>query len=77
MKKHSVLIAGHATSLTLEEVFWRALKRAAAEEGTTLNALIEEIDAARTEAGEPNLSSAVRVWLFQRAEAAAGTPEEE
>ncbi len=71
MKKRSVLIAGHATSLTLEEVFWQALKRAAAEEGTTVNALVEAIDAARTEAGEPNLSSAVRVWLFRREQAAA------
>lgn len=71
MRKRSVVIAGHATSLTLEEVFWQALKRAAAEDGTTVNALVAAIDEARTQAGEPNLSSAVRVWLFEREQAAA------
>jgi predicted DNA-binding ribbon-helix-helix protein len=75
MKKRSVVIAGHATSLTLEEPFWRALKAAARREGTTVNGLVERIDAERTAAGEINLSSAVRVWLFERARAAAGSAE--
>ena len=66
MKKRSVVIAGHATSLTLEEPFWQALKEIALAEGTTVSALVEAIDARRTEAGEANLSSAVRVWVFRR-----------
>ena len=61
--KHSLTIAGHATSLTLEPVFWDALGVAASEEGKALAALVAEIDEART----TNLSSAVRVWLFERA----------
>ena len=61
--KHSLTIAGHATSLTLEPIFWKALKTAAAEEGKSLAGLVAEIDEART----TNLSSAVRVWLFARA----------
>ena len=66
MKKRSVVIAGHATSLTLEAPFWQALKEIAQAEGTTVSALIEAIDAQRTDAGESNLSSAVRVWVFRR-----------
>jgi predicted DNA-binding ribbon-helix-helix protein len=65
--KHSLTIAGHATSLTLEPIFWDALQAAAAAEGKPLAALVAEIDEART----TNLSSAVRVWLFARALAAA------
>jgi len=61
--KHSLTIAGHRTSLSLEPVFWSALQAAAAERGQPLNALVAEIDEART----TNLSSAVRVWLFDRA----------
>lgn len=61
--KHSLTIAGHATSLTLEPIFWEALRTAAAEDSKALAALVAEIDEART----TNLSSAVRVWLFDRA----------
>jgi predicted DNA-binding ribbon-helix-helix protein len=63
LAKHSVRIQGHATSLTLEPVFWEALKAAAAARDMPLAALVAEIDEART----TNLSSAVRVWLFERA----------
>ncbi|API60655.1 aryl-sulfate sulfotransferase [Tardibacter chloracetimidivorans] len=61
--KRSVNLFGHATSISLEPVFWRALKRAADEEGLPLNTLVARIDEART----TNLSSAIRVWLFERA----------
>ncbi len=61
--KHSLTIAGHATSLTLEPMFWEALKAAAETEGKALAALVAEIDEART----TNLSSAIRVWLYERA----------
>jgi predicted DNA-binding ribbon-helix-helix protein len=67
-RKHSLTIAGHATSLTLEPVFWEALQQAALEEGKPLAALVAEIDEART----TNLSSAIRVWLFERARGAEG-----
>jgi len=66
--KRSVNIAGHATSISLEPIFWEALISAAGEEGLPLNALVARIDAERTEQGDlPNLASAVRVWLFRRA----------
>ena len=61
--KRSVTIAGHATSVSLEPVFWAALQAAATTERRSVAALITEIDEART----TNLSSAIRVWLFERA----------
>jgi predicted DNA-binding ribbon-helix-helix protein len=66
--KRSVQIAGHATSISLEPVFWDALVEAAAERGLPLSALVACIDAARIQAADPpNLASAIRVWLFERA----------
>jgi predicted DNA-binding ribbon-helix-helix protein len=66
--KRSIMIAGHATSISLEPAFWDALRAAAAAEGLPLNALVARIDAARIAAPEPaNLASAIRIWLFERA----------
>ena len=68
--KRSMMIAGHATSISLEPIFWDALREAADAEGLPLNALVARIDAARIEAPEaPNLASAIRVWLFARSRA--------
>ena len=65
--KRSMMIAGHATSISLEPIFWQALRDAAEAEGLPLNALGARIDAARIEAADPpNLASAIRVWLFVR-----------
>ncbi len=64
IRKRSVTLAGHRTSLSLETEFWQALKAVAHAEGLSLNALIERIDQDR--AG--NLSSAVRVYLLRRAQ---------
>ena len=44
LEKHSVAIAGHRTSVTLEAAFWRALKSIAKERGRSLSELIAEID---------------------------------
>ena len=65
--KRSIMIAGHATSVSLEPIFWQALREAAEDEGLPLNALVAQIDAERVlEADPPNLASALRVWLFER-----------
>jgi predicted DNA-binding ribbon-helix-helix protein len=62
-----VLIGGHAPSISLEPMFWRALEAAVKERGIPINALVAEIDAERLEAGRPpNLTSAIRQWLFAR-----------
>ncbi len=63
--KRSMMIAGHATSISLEPVFWDALKTRAEAEGLPLSALVARIDAERVQARDPpNLASAIRVWLF-------------
>ena len=66
--KRSVTIAGHPTSISLEPVFWDALREAAESEGLPLNALVARIDSERVAVADPpNLASAIRVWLFERA----------
>ena len=62
--KRSLTIAGHRTSLSLEPEFWEALQQEAAARDLAVAALVAEIDRTR---GERNLSSAIRVWLFQNA----------
>jgi predicted DNA-binding ribbon-helix-helix protein len=64
IKKRSVTIAGHRTSLSLEEAFWRRLKVEARRQGLSVNELVARIDRERP----GNLSSAVRVFLLHRAE---------
>ncbi len=61
LRKHSVKLSGHSTSLSLEGVYWDALKEVAGEMGLSMNGLVERIDKERS----GNLSSAVRVFLFQ------------
>ena len=62
MRKHSLVIAGHSTSISLESAFWDALRDHARERGLSVAALVAEVDAVR---GEANLSSALRVQLLQ------------
>jgi predicted DNA-binding ribbon-helix-helix protein len=63
--KRSITIAGHETALTIEPVFWEALRAAALARHLPLNALVARIDAERiTVADPPNLASAIRCWLF-------------
>jgi len=66
--KRSVTIAGHETSISLEPMFWRALEQAAGDEALPVDALIAQIDVERldTPGGAPNLTSAIRQWLFLR-----------
>lgn len=65
MKKRSVTISGHRTSISLEEPFWLQLQAIAKREGLSLAALIAKVDAM----GEPgaNLSSALRVFVLRDA----------
>ena len=65
IRKRSVMIAGHATSVSLEAAFWEALKDIAHARGQSVNALIGEIDRNRAPAGAGNLSSAVRVFVLR------------
>jgi predicted DNA-binding ribbon-helix-helix protein len=66
--KRSMSIAGHETSVSLEPIFWKALNAAADDLNLPLNALVAQIDLERISADDPpNLTSAIRVWLFVRA----------
>ena len=58
LKKRSLLLAGHATSLALEPEFWAVLEAMAQAEGLSLAALVAQIDAER---GLSLLASACRV----------------
>ena len=60
--KRSITIAGHRTSISLEEPFWTALAELAVREGKSVAALIAEIDRARPP--DSNLSSAIRVFVL-------------
>ena len=60
IKKRSVVIAGHSTSLSLEAEFWSALQEIARLRGLSLNGLVARVDAGRT----GNLSSALRVFVL-------------
>jgi predicted DNA-binding ribbon-helix-helix protein len=60
LKKRSVRIAGHETSVTMEDAFWNVLRDIAQERDVSLNTLITEID----EQNEGNLSSCIRVYIL-------------
>ena len=60
--KHSVVIAGHRTSVSLEPEFWDALQTLAQRNNRSVNAEISVIDAGR---GDQNLSSAIRLAILR------------
>lgn len=60
MRKRSVVIAGHRTSVSLENAFWDKLKTIAGERGNTVNQIVTEIDGQRS----GNLSSAIRLYVL-------------
>lgn len=61
IRKRSVVIAGHRTSVSLENLFWEWLRRIAHQRGVSVNVLVAEIDGQRT----GNLSSAIRTFVLQ------------
>ena len=61
LKKRSIIIAGHATSVTLETIFWQAFRHIAKEQGLSVGDLATQIDEER----HSNLSSAIRVYVLK------------
>jgi predicted DNA-binding ribbon-helix-helix protein len=59
--KRSIVIAGHKTSVSIEDAFWTALKDIAADRSTTVAELVATIDAGRPHG---NLSSAIRLFVL-------------
>lgn len=60
IRKRTVTVSGHVTSVSLEEAFWEALKEIAAVREVSINGLVSEVDASRS----GNLSSALRVFVL-------------
>lgn len=61
IRKHSVLVAGHETSVSLENAFWDGLTKIAKHDGLSINELVAEIDNGR----RGNLSSAIRLYVLK------------
>jgi predicted DNA-binding ribbon-helix-helix protein len=59
--KRSIVIAGHKTSVSLEDAFWKGLKEIAIGRNKTLSDLVAEIDTGRPSG---NLSSAIRLFVL-------------
>jgi predicted DNA-binding ribbon-helix-helix protein len=59
--KRSIVIAGHKTSVSLEDAFWKGLKEIASERDMTLSDLVAAIDSERQHG---NLSSAIRLFVL-------------
>lgn len=68
--KRSIVVAGHKTSVSLEEAFWNAMKEIASARGMTLSDLVSEIDNTRKQG---NLSSAIRLYVLDHYRARAIT----
>ncbi len=64
IQKRSIRIAGHATSVSLEQAFWDRLRLISAARGVSINGLIAEIDRHRT----GNLSSAIRLFVLEESD---------
>lgn len=63
--KKSISIKGHSTSITMEPIFWEALKKISVENNKSLPQIIYEIDKKTSTVKTRNLSSAVRVYIFE------------
>jgi predicted DNA-binding ribbon-helix-helix protein len=72
--KRSIVIAGHKTSVSLEDAFWASLKDIAGTRNMTLSELVASIDADRRQG---NLSSAIRLYVLDhfRTQSASRAPE--
>jgi predicted DNA-binding ribbon-helix-helix protein len=66
--KRSIVIAGHKTSVSLEDQFWDALREIATAQGTVVGILVSSIDADRQ---HNNLSSAIRLFVLDHYRARA------
>ena len=66
--KRSIVVAGHKTSVSLEEAFWKGLKDIAADRRMTLSDLVGAIDSERQHG---NLSSAIRLFVLDHYKALA------
>ncbi len=73
MKKRSITLKGHRTSIVLEPEFWDAIEHAARKRQVSIAGLVAEIDAERTRSERGGgLASALRVFALREASGAGG-----
>ena len=72
--KRSIVIAGHKTSVSLEDAFWKSLKEIAGTREATLSDLVASIDSERRHG---NLSSAIRLFVLDHYRTQRPTPAAE
>ena len=65
IKKRSVTIGNHRTSISIESEFWNELKMLSKKQNISLNKLILKIDNEKPK-DYGNLSSYIRVWVLQK-----------
>jgi predicted DNA-binding ribbon-helix-helix protein len=70
--KRSIVVAGHKTSVSLEDAFWTCLKEIAGERGLTLSEMVASIDTGRQHG---NLSSAIRLFVLDHYKGQARSSE--
>jgi predicted DNA-binding ribbon-helix-helix protein len=70
--KRSIALAGHKTSVSLENEFWDGMRQIADQKNTTVSALLQQIDTGRRYA---NLSSAIRIFVFNQFRAQANAAQ--
>jgi predicted DNA-binding ribbon-helix-helix protein len=64
VRKRTIALDGHKTSVSVEDAFWDALKDIAAAQGTTIGRLFTAIDSERRAHQHTNLSSAIRLFVL-------------
>jgi len=64
VKKVSISLSGHQTSITIEDEFFEVLKKIAENEKTSVAAIINSIDKNRR--SDSNLSSEIRIWILNK-----------
>jgi predicted DNA-binding ribbon-helix-helix protein len=69
--KRSIVVAGHKTSVSLEEAFWNGMKEISGERNVTLSELVGEVDTKRQQG---NLSSAIRLFVLDYFKTRAAGP---
>src|SRR4051812_1233944 len=72
--KRSIVVAGHKTSVSLEDAFWKGLKEIAGTRDMTLSELVAFVDSERQHG---NLSSAIRLFVLDHYRSQIGEPKSE
>jgi predicted DNA-binding ribbon-helix-helix protein len=72
--KRSIVVAGHKTSVSLEEAFWNGMKEISSMRNVTLSELVGEIDGSRQQG---NLSSAIRLFVLDHFKSLSRVPLQE